>query len=194
MISQRISQRCLTRTSTNSTLIWCLSQLICTRLLALNTSRSRSFRPSLRRQCHSCKRLSFCPISRTYRLPPWTCSISTSSLPLRKSRWPSSLTSATTRTLSTTFASVVTSWVSLRTWRTLMIPKPSCTIYFRKSSSTSAQTFLEPSRTTTTRTHEAETARATCRWRRLRMARLKILILISLKSMRFEQAFELPFT
>ena len=113
---------------------------------------------------------------------------------LSESKWLNLRISAQMMILSTMSENAETFLVSARKLKTPMILNLSFTIYFRRSSSTSARTYREPVLTTTTRLHEAETARATCRWRRLRMARLKILILISLKSMRFEQAFDLPFT
>mmetsp|Transcript_22770 Transcript_22770/g.30376 ORF Transcript_22770/g.30376 Transcript_22770/m.30376 type:complete len:244 (+) Transcript_22770:756-1487(+) len=181
MICPRTSRRCSTPTCTSSILTWSQSRSTCTRRLGSSTSPSRSSRLNSKPPCRSFKLRSFSRISKTCPLPRWTCSTSTNSSPLKKLRWLSSRTSVVTTTLSTTFASVETSWASRRTWRTQMIPKPYCTIYFRRSSSISAPTYREPARTTITRTHEAETARATCRWRRLRMAQPKILILISLK-------------
>jgi hypothetical protein len=182
MICPRISRRCSSIICTHLIRTWCLNQSICTRRLDQSTSHSRSSHLNLKHQCRNCRPLFFYRASKTSHHPLWTYSTWTSNSLLRKSKWPSSRTSARMMTSNTTSASAVTFWASRRTWRILTTPRPSCIIYFRKSSSTSAPTYHDPALTTMhTRMLEAETDRAISRTTRRRMARPKILILISLK-------------
>lgn len=181
MICRRISRLYLLTTCTRSTQTWCLNQLTCTKRWGQSTSHSRSFHPNSKHQCHSCRLLFFSRASKTCHLPLWTYSTWTSNSRLKKSKWLSSPISARMMTSSTTSESAVTYWVSRRTWKILTTPRPSCIIYFRRSSSTSALTSHDPAHTMMhTRMLEAETDRAISRTTRRRMARPKILILISL--------------
>ena len=110
MTYQRTSLRYLITTCTSLTRTSCLSLSTSTKRSASSTSPSRSFHLSLKRRCLVSRPLFFFPASKIYSHQASTCSTWTSNSPQKRSKWPSSQTSASTRTSSTTSASVATSW------------------------------------------------------------------------------------
>lgn len=101
------------------------------------------FHLSSKLQCHNCKLLCSCLAWRIYPHLAWIYLIWTSSLHLNVLKWRNLQTNARMMILSTLLKNVETLWVWANLFLSLMIPRQSCTIYFRKSLSIRALTSHE---------------------------------------------------
>lgn len=142
-IFQRTLPLSSTTTCINLTLTSFPSQLNFLTNLELSMNPSNLFHLSLRPQCRNYKLQSFSLASKTCLPQALTCTISMNNSQEKKSKWRNSLINATTKTSNTTSRSAVTFLELVRTSATLTTPRPSSTIFFRKSSSTRAKTFHE---------------------------------------------------
>jgi len=140
---QRTSQLFSTIVCTNSTPTLCLKPSTFSRFWTSSTSHSLWFLLSLRplcpnyRQQHSYLALKTCPHQTS------TCTTWTSSLQVKRSKWRNWRTSARTRKWSTTSRNAAIFWAWPITLKIPTTPKPFCTTFFKRLSSTRAPTSHE---------------------------------------------------
>lgn len=148
MICQKTSQLCSTMIYISLILTLYQKPSNYINHLELNTNPCNLFPLSLKHPCLSFKQQSFSHVLKTCRHLVWIYTTLMNNLPLKRLKWPSSLTSATTKTSSTTLKSAEIFQALARIFRILMIQKPFCTIFFRKSSNIRAPIYHEADRST----------------------------------------------